>query len=235
MASEIPEWLKIALGVGTGVGGAAIGHAVAQNSAANAVPPELSQLSKIAVDRAAYQNPLFQATNQGIYGMLPDFAKQGTSLSGSLSNQAPAPSSASSGGGGMNPLLAAGLGAGGMGLLDALLKSQGGSNIPFDAILKGLKKLFGGGGRDTVQGNQPQPGGAAMNPTQGYPDMSFTGWDSSVSDPYGNPYLPSDPGFYTGMNFPNDPSGGTGVGPGMQEFYGGGGQMTDPWNPGGRP
>ena len=227
--SSIPPWLAAVLGVG----GAVAGRAVGNSSASNNVPPELSQLAQIATQRAAYQNPVFQATNQGIYGMLPDFAKQGTSLSGSLSNQVPA---AQSSGNGMNPLLAAGLGAGGMGLLDSLLKSNGGSNVPFDAIIKGLKKLFGQGGGQSFQGDKPQPGGAMMGPNttgSGYSDQPQSSWQTGL--PWEQPYLPSDPGFYTDINFPSDPSGGTGVGPGMADYYGGGGQATDPMYPYGRP
>lgn len=208
-----------------GIAGAGAGKYFGNQGAQNAVPPQLSQLLQMSADRAAFQQPLAQAQTQGIYSMLPNFARQGTQLGSSIQGAAPQPS-----GGGMNPALAAALGAGGMGALDALMGRNGGS-IPFDAIIKGLKKLFGGGGRDTVQGNQPNAGGTGFE-NMGTSPSFFGGWDPSVSDPRGNPYLPSDPGTWWGSGgggaMPMDPSGGTGVGPGMQGFYGGGTTLSDP-------
>lgn len=68
-----------------GAGGAIGGHLLSQNAAQNAVPPQLTQLLNIGTNRAQYQNPLFQAMNQGVYQMLPDFAKTGNpGLTGSL-------------------------------------------------------------------------------------------------------------------------------------------------------
>lgn len=52
-------------------------NALANKSAQNAVPPQLTQLMNTSVNRTQYQNPLFQAANQGVYAMLPNFAKTG--------------------------------------------------------------------------------------------------------------------------------------------------------------
>lgn len=179
--------------------------------------PELQQLLAMSRDRTAYQNPLFQAVTQMAYRGLPTYAREGTQLSGTLSNQAPP--AQGSGGGGMNPLLAGGIGAG--------LGALAGNGNALGALIEGLKKLFGHGGRNTVQGDSPYGGGALTGP--GFDPNGFTGWDPSVSDPSGNPYLLSDPGFYTGMSV-NDPSGGTGIGPGMQAFRQSGGSETPTGN-----
>lgn len=85
----------------------------AQSAGQQNIPPQLSQLLQMGVDREAYQNPLFQATTQGVYSMLPTFAKQGTNLSGSLSNVAPQATSGGDGGG-MSGAAAGGLGLAGM-------------------------------------------------------------------------------------------------------------------------
>lgn len=61
-----------------GVGGAVAGHAAAGAAGSGAVPPELSQLLDMGIQRAQYQNPLFQAVTNGSYAMLPTFAKAGT-------------------------------------------------------------------------------------------------------------------------------------------------------------
>lgn len=60
-----------------GVGGALGGRALANNAAQQAVPPQLTSLLNMGVNRAQYQNPLFQAVNQGVYDMLPNFSKTG--------------------------------------------------------------------------------------------------------------------------------------------------------------
>lgn len=185
-----------------------------------ATPPELQQLLAQSRDRTAYQNPLFQAVTQMAYNGLPTYARQGTQLSGTLSNQAPPV--APQGGGGSD--LAKMLAAGGAGALAGNALSGGNA---LGALIAGLKKLFGHGGRDTVQGDQPYGGGALTGP--GFDPNGFMGWDASVSDPQGNPYLPSDPGFYVGGGMPMDPSGGSGVGPGMQAFRGGGGETMTNW------
>lgn len=70
----------------------------AQSAGAAAVPPELRQLLQLSVDRQNFQNPLFQATTQGVYSMLPTFAKQGTSL-GSFSPSPVSPMPDGGGGG----------------------------------------------------------------------------------------------------------------------------------------
>ena len=42
------------------------------------MPPQLTQLLDLAMQRASSQTPLFNATQKGFYDMLPNFAKQGT-------------------------------------------------------------------------------------------------------------------------------------------------------------
>lgn len=180
-----------------------------------ATPPELQQLLALSRDRTAYQNPLFQAVTQMAYQGLPTYARQGTQLSGTLSNQAPAAQAQSGGGSGLTTALAAG-GAGAL-----LSNALSGGSFDLGRLVSGLRRLFGGGGRDTVQGDQPFSGGAEINPTQGFDPNAFLGWDQSVSDPFGNPYLPSDPGVYWGQGggaMPTDPSGGSGIGPGMRDY-----------------
>ena len=60
-----------------GMGGLFAGHALNQNAGQNNVPPQLSQLLDMSVNRATQQQPLFNAVNSGLYQMLPNFAKPG--------------------------------------------------------------------------------------------------------------------------------------------------------------
>lgn len=218
---------------GGGLAGRAISNSQG-NPLTQAVPPQLSQLLDQSVQRQAYQNPLFQATTQGAYSMLPTFAKQGTQLSGSLSSTPPA-APASGGGGG-------GAAAGGIGLaaLAGLLgPGGGGGSMDFGKILAGLKKLFSHNEKG-VQGDKPYEGGALTGPT-GPDPFKFLGFDPGPApdpepqgrvetnetfafpnDVFNDPYLLNS--FSNGM--PNDPSGGTGIGPGMQDYYGSGGGST---------
>ena len=112
---------------------------IARSQSQNIVPPELTQLMQNATARTNYQNPLFQAASQQAFAGLPNYAKQGLSMPGSMpipqgtqGNQGnPNQTQTSGGGSGMNPLVAGGLGA------VAALSPQ---------IISGLKKLFSGGG-----------------------------------------------------------------------------------------
>jgi len=191
---------------------------------------DISQLLGLARDRTAYQNPLFQALSQQAFQGLPAYARQGTQLSGTLSNQAPPPSQSGGGIGLGGALASGGLGA----LLGSALSGGGG---PLGALLQGLKKLFGaGGGQNSVQGDSPFGGGALTGPNtlfSGYEQDPQASWNSGL--PWEQPNLPSDPGFYTGMGFPNDPSNGSGVGPGMAQYYGGASGDSGPddnwWHP----
>lgn len=161
-----------------------------------AAPPELQQLLAQSRDRTAYQNPLFQAVTQMAYRGLPVYAREGTQLSGTLSNQAPAVAPQS--GGGMSPLTSGILG----GLGGAALNSLGPNGNLLGAAIDGLKKLFGH--RDQgVQGNRPYGGGAQTGP-----GMSQNLPNDALMFPFGYDW--------TG---PQDPSQGTGVGPGMQRYY----------------
>lgn len=69
-----PKWsplLKTLAGVGGLLGGKYLGDQASQN----AVPPQLTQLLDLAMQRANSQTPLFNATQKGFYDMLPTFAK----------------------------------------------------------------------------------------------------------------------------------------------------------------
>lgn len=177
------------------------------------VPPELRQLLAQSVQRQQYQNPLFQAASNQAFQGLPTYARQGLSMPSGM----PAAPQADSGG--MPDWLKAALaGAGGGAAGDAL---SGGNMLK--GIIDALKKLFGPHGRDTVQGDKPNPGGALMGPGA-YDPSQFMGWDQGPPGRDGgqwDPFLPSDPGTWTGGGMPSDPSGGTGIGPGMQAYYGG--------------
>src|SRR6266571_204767 len=131
----------------TGLGARAIAGA-GGNPLTQAVPPQLSQLLDQSVARTAYQNPLFQATTQGVYSMLPTFARQGTALSGTLSNAIPA-APATSGGPGLGSLA----GIGGLGALAALLGSGSGAGGNLGKLIKALVDKFKGTD-PTVQGNK---------------------------------------------------------------------------------
>jgi hypothetical protein len=63
------------------LGAALLGKTLSGNAAENNVPPELKQMLQMSMDRSQYQNPLFQAATQGTYRMLPNFAREGTTLS----------------------------------------------------------------------------------------------------------------------------------------------------------
>jgi hypothetical protein len=180
------------------------------------VPPELRQLLAQSVQRQQYQNPLFQAVSQQAFQGLPAYARQGLSLPSTM----PAAPSADSGG--MPSWLKAALaGAGGAAAGNAV---TGGNAL--GALIDGLKKLFQRGG--TVQGNKPNAGGALTGPNA-YDPSNFMGWGDAPDYGPSNPLLPSDPGVYTGWDgLPSDPSGGTGLGPGMQNYYGGFPSPADP-------
>ena len=225
-----------------------------------AADQEIAQLLGLARDRTAYQNPLFQAVSQMAYRGLPAYAREGTQLSGTLSNHPPAASQ----GGGIG--IGGALGAAGLGALAGNALSGGGGEL--GKLIASLAKLLRGkGGRDTVQGDQPFPGGALMGPPA-FDPTRFMGWPSDrnlgpvkpltpnvttsetfalpdsnnpfgnpSNDPFGNPFLPSSDPFspYGPMSYPSDPSGGSGIGPGMQRYYGGAsgdsGPDDDWWHP----
>jgi hypothetical protein len=68
------------VGALTSLASALGGKAIASATGANNVPPQLSQLLDMAVQRQQQQRPIGQAVDQGIYQMLPNFAKTGTSM-----------------------------------------------------------------------------------------------------------------------------------------------------------
>jgi hypothetical protein len=197
-----------------------------------AIPPELQQLLSESVNRTKYQNPLFQAVTQMAYGGLPTYAREGTSL-GQLGPAAPIQPQPDGGMPDWLKMLAAGAGGAALGAL-----GNGGGG-PLKAALDGLKKLFGGNKvTTTVQGNKPYGGGTGLPIGNPY-IPSFFGWDNGASanpspsgldpqvttsetysypnDIFNDPYVLNS--LFNGM--PNDPSGGSGIGPGMQKFYGG--------------
>jgi len=152
------------------------------------------------------------------YRGLPVYAREGTSL-GQMGQAAPIQPTSNNGGGIPDWLKILGAGLGG-----AALNGLGPGGNALGALIDGLKKLLNRGRPGgTVQGNKPNAGGTGLPIGNAYdPSKYFPGWDPRVSDPYGNPYLPSDPGVYYGHGggaSPSDPSGGTGIGPGMQDYY----------------
>lgn len=234
------------LGILMTLGMMGLGSWFRNRSEENAVPPELRQMLTMANQRMAFQNPEFEAITRGTHEMLPGFARTGTPLSGSLTNQIPEAPKSSSGGGGenpfgslnplRNPLLA--------GLLGALAGGglPGGASANLGDLARGLANLFRGdrnpfGGRTTVTGinNHNLP---SYDPF-GYGFDGLPGFNGSPNDPsggtgrgpgmagyYEDPYNPfDDPYFFNNPdNFgglPSDPSGGSGVGPGMAGFRGG--------------
>jgi hypothetical protein len=201
------------------VAGGVVGKSMGGNPQSN-VPPDLTAMLHNSAQRQEYQNPLFQAVSKGTYDMLPTFAKSGTSM-GDF-HPTPAPLGGGGGGSGIN---GKGVAAGaGIGAAAAALGAPGaGGNL--GKVFEAIKKLFGKGGG---------PGNYAMQPGTGF------GGDHTTTIGGDNPWgdnLPSYDAFgpdtwsngWDGM--PNDPSGGTGVGPGMQAYYdslngGAGGTVT---------
>ena len=137
------------------------------------VPLELQQLLALSRDRAAYQNPLFQATTQLAYSLLPTYARQGTNLSGTLGSGLPQVSP-QSGGLGFGRAL-------GAGALGALAAGGSGAGGPLKALIDGLKKLFAHRAQG-IQGDQPYGGGALTGGGQD-PFQPFLGWDPYGGDP----------------------------------------------------
>lgn len=153
-------------------GGGLAGHALSNSGGdplTRAVPPQLSQLLDNSVARQGYQNPLFQATTQGAYAMLPTFAKTGTQLSGSLPSTLP-PAAPTSGGGVNGGALAGGAG---MAALAALL-GKGGT---MSSIINALKKLLGGGGNPGRKAPGPSGDGGSGLPSHDPFNSNNNGWN----------------------------------------------------------
>lgn len=224
-----PSTLQTLLTILAGAGSGVVSR-LTSPSLTSQVPPELSQLLQQQTARSTYQNPLFEAASQQALAGLPTYAKQGHTL-GSMA----APTAADSGGGGMSPAAAAALGAAGGGAANAL----GGNAL--GKLIEGLRKLLANRGRNTVQGNQPFSGGALTGPAAFDPSQ-FMGWGDPQQGPGLTPHVTTDysfpdfPGLPSGdvgngmsLGLPGDPSQGTGLGPGMQGYYGGsGGGLPDP-------
>jgi hypothetical protein len=151
-------------------------------------------------------------------------------MSGTLSNAIPAAPAQSGGNVGG---LAAGAGAAGLGaLLAGLAGNGGGAKIDVGKIINAIKKMFEKNGH--VQGDKPYEGGALTGP-RAYDPTKFMGFPGPDPEPQGR--VTTDYNFsypnnifddidanYLNPNFtgPNDPSRGTGVGPGMWNYRGGG-------------
>lgn len=193
--------------------------------------PGLQELLNQSITQQRQQAPLRTAVNQQAMNMLPNSAFPGQPASGLGTRQnlgaipqanfsTPAPSGGISMGT-LLPLLAAGLGGAG-----ALAKGANGSGgkLPIQELIDALRNRFGKG--PSVQGNQNSV------PNLTYDNSSFNGWapfgnDLGTANQVDNsftgwqPNLRSDPGVFTGMQVPQDPTGGTGVGPGMSAYYSG--------------
>lgn len=169
--SDFLKQLAAALAAaGAGIGGRAIANSQG-NPLTSAVPPELSSMLQQANARQAYQNPLFQATTQGVYDMLPDFAKNGTQLSGSLPNSIPAPSGTT---GASGPGMGTAASLGGLSALLALLGSGGGGGGDLAKAFEAIKKKFAGG--QNAGGTQQ-----VVSPNAGYFDSNGD-WTSGFED-----------------------------------------------------
>jgi hypothetical protein len=190
----------------------------------------INSLLDLTTGRIARTDPIHQAALAMATRLAPTYAR----------NAMTAPSSAppinmgaaGSGGGSGVPVAGTAIAA----AIAAMLAKGGASSAGGDlgALINGLKRLFGRGGPSTVQGNQPNAGGSLMGPNTtgvGYDQPPQVSWSSGL--PWEQPFLPSDPGYFTGFSgTPRDPSGGSGVGPGMQAYYNGGSsEPVDWWKP----
>lgn len=149
-------WLQQLAAALAATGGALGGRAIANasgNPLTQAVPPQLSQLLDNSVARQGYQNPLFQATTQGAYGMLPTFAKNGIApASGSLPSVLPPAAPSASGSSG--PGLGTAAGISGLAALMGLLGKGGGNSSGgnLSDIIKKIRDLFAKKGFGNYQG-----------------------------------------------------------------------------------
>jgi hypothetical protein len=160
------------------LGGGVIGKSLG-GGGGNNVPPQLGQLLDMSLQQNAYQNPLRQAVTQGAYGMLPTFMREGTQLTGGLTNSVPAPGNYSGGGGGgVNKAGVAG-GAGLAALAALLGKSGSGGEMNLSKIFNWIKSKFG----HQVQGNKPYAGGALPSGNPG----TFGGFEGWANDDFSGP------------------------------------------------
>lgn len=169
----------------------------------SAIPPQVLQLLNNSVARQGYQNPLYQATTKGVFDMLPDFAKEGSQLSGSLPSTIPPADPWNGAGGGQGgPGLKTAAGLGGL----AALLGGGSSGGVLGSLLKKIRDLFGGHGGGMPTG--PGPGPATPDPVYGYtgpdygpatPDPTVNTDEFFASWPETNtPFGPLDPSLLPG-------------------------------------
>jgi hypothetical protein len=202
---------KALIALAAGLGGRALSNA-SGNPLTRDVPPQLSQLLDLSVGRTAYQNPLFQATTQGAYAMLPTFARQGTALTGNLSNAIPAAPANTSGGPGLGAIA----GPAGLAALAALLGSGSGASGNLSSIANALKKLFGS--KPTTP-PPTFPPSKPVSPDQ-FPGFSYPGLGDL-------PPGPVDPHDFPGYTPYPDPFGNVDT----SEIFGPWPETTDPFAP----
>lgn len=195
------DWSKL-IGPGVAVGAGLLGRALTpspQQATQASIPPELRQLLAMGMQRAQYQNPLFQAVSNQAFQGLPSYAREGLSMPAAL---AAMPTATPESGGmpdWLKYLLAGGAGAAGRSLLPGAGSGVGGD---VGKLVKMIAGLFRNRHRlGTVGEPGSGPAGDWLSSYDPFSANPFTG------DPYGP------------MGYPNDPSGGTGVGPGMQWYY----------------
>lgn len=134
MGTPLGKLLTALFGLGTGFAT----RGLAGNAANANVPPQLSQLLDLSVQRAQSQQPLFNAMTNGLYQMLPNFARNDASASGS-----PTAPGATSGGApmpAMPSLPAASMGT--QPLPRALLPS---APTDYSGPIDSIKQIFGNG------------------------------------------------------------------------------------------
>jgi hypothetical protein len=198
------DWSSL-IGPAVGVGAGLLGRSLTQSpqqATQAAMPPELSQLLRMGMQRTQYQNPLFQATSQQAFQGLPSYAREGLSMPTAMPAM---PQGSAPSGGGMPEwlklLLAGGAGAAGRSLLPG-----SGSGGDIGKLIKSIAGLFHGGNFGT-----------------GSEWSGLPSYDPFSADPFtGMPFEP--------MGLPSDPSGGSGLGPGMQAYYGSNTGNSNPWD-----
>lgn len=193
---------------------------------------QINALLNLSSNRIASQQPIHQAAMAMAAHLAPDYARAAMGPVPTIPAVSGGGGSASSGGGsGLPAALAMGGAAG-------LLKPDANGNIPLKDIINAIRnKLRGGNGQSGQNGltgplrNGFVPSGQpnapwSLDPTDSGVGPYRNGYQFGTGmDPappwalFGGDPLLSDPGFWMGGGQPNDPSGGSGIGPGMQAFY----------------
>jgi hypothetical protein len=198
--------------------------------------PGLQELLNSSITRQRELAPVRTAVSQQAVNMLPNAAFNRPNIGGIERANYTTPPPKDSGTDWAKILSLLGAGAAGGDLLkkiiDALKGSGGdqkgggsggdsGGKSNSGNIIDGLKNLFK---------NPNDPNNWALKPGSEFGGNHTSTYDGG-SDPWGN-NLPSYDPFYNwsneSMNYPSDPSRGTGVGPGMAAYYAGGGGSSLP-------